>query len=237
VNYLAPEAFRDCGQCAMKSAWRRNRLFAMVIGLFGGVSGNICGGCTVVIESRMKLTVKQRQAISSPIIRNAGSHNSIFQTPTTCPSARKIMEPSLRSKTRRWHKLTTAALDGDFRRANAARFAPAGFVRGHRIPAASLRVMQGIAWGRTLSYVEVAAKIGQPEGDSRSGQRVRRPTRFRCSFRCHRVLAAHQRLGGFSAGLDWKRKLLAMKVCLKVTARRTGSWSLNQQWKTNHAKV
>jgi O-6-methylguanine DNA methyltransferase len=26
---------------------------------------------------------------------------------------------------------------------------------------------------------------------------------------CHRVLAAHQRLGGFSSGLHWKRKLLA----------------------------
>jgi len=26
---------------------------------------------------------------------------------------------------------------------------------------------------------------------------------------CHRVLAAHQALGGFSSGLDWKRKLLA----------------------------
>jgi len=26
---------------------------------------------------------------------------------------------------------------------------------------------------------------------------------------CHRVLAAGGRLGGFSSGLDWKRKLLA----------------------------
>jgi O6-methylguanine-DNA--protein-cysteine methyltransferase len=26
---------------------------------------------------------------------------------------------------------------------------------------------------------------------------------------CHRVVAAHGGLGGFSAGLDWKRRLLA----------------------------
>jgi O6-methylguanine-DNA--protein-cysteine methyltransferase len=26
---------------------------------------------------------------------------------------------------------------------------------------------------------------------------------------CHRVLAAHGRLGGFSGGLDWQRRLLA----------------------------
>jgi O-6-methylguanine DNA methyltransferase len=26
---------------------------------------------------------------------------------------------------------------------------------------------------------------------------------------CHRVLAAHGKIGGFGGGLDWKRKLLA----------------------------
>ena len=26
---------------------------------------------------------------------------------------------------------------------------------------------------------------------------------------CHRVLAAHDKIGGFSSGLNWKRKLLA----------------------------
>jgi O-6-methylguanine DNA methyltransferase len=29
---------------------------------------------------------------------------------------------------------------------------------------------------------------------------------------CHRVLAANGKIGGFSGGLDWKRKLLAREV-------------------------
>ena len=28
---------------------------------------------------------------------------------------------------------------------------------------------------------------------------------------CHRVLAANRKLGGFSGGLDWKEKLLAIE--------------------------
>jgi O-6-methylguanine DNA methyltransferase len=70
------------------------------------------------------------------------------------------------------------------------------------------RQMLKLRPGQTMSYGEIAAAIGKP--------RALRAVGGACGANpipvlvpCHRVLAARGRLGGFSGGLEWKRRLLA----------------------------
>jgi O-6-methylguanine DNA methyltransferase len=68
--------------------------------------------------------------------------------------------------------------------------------------------LRTIQRGRTKSYGEIARQIGKPKAVRAIGGA--------CSANpipifvpCHRVLAANGKPGGFSGGLNWKRKLLA----------------------------
>jgi methylated-DNA-[protein]-cysteine S-methyltransferase len=66
--------------------------------------------------------------------------------------------------------------------------------------------------GRTLTYGELAVRIGSPGSARAVGQALGRNP-FPLIVPCHRVLAAGGRLGGFSAagGVDAKRRLLAIE--------------------------
>ena len=67
-----------------------------------------------------------------------------------------------------------------------------------------------VSAGRTISYGELAARIGAPGAARAVGQALGR-NRFAIIVPCHRVLAANGRAGGFSAhgGLGTKRRILA----------------------------
>jgi O-6-methylguanine DNA methyltransferase len=67
-----------------------------------------------------------------------------------------------------------------------------------------------IPLGRTLSYGEVARNLGQ-SGASRAVGAACGANPIPLIIPCHRVLAANKALGGFSAGLNWKQKLLAIE--------------------------
>ena len=58
------------------------------------------------------------------------------------------------------------------------------------------------------SYGQVAQGIGRPGAVRAVGQACG-ANPIPVMIPCHRVLAAGGKLGGFSSGLDWKRKLLA----------------------------
>ncbi len=109
---------------------------------------------------------------------------------------------------RRWHRLTTAAL----RRALAGRapgvLPPLDVSAGTAFQKRAWAALRKIKRGQTRSYGEVARAIGRP--------RAVRAVGGACGANpipvfvpCHRVVAADRKLGGFSAGLDWKRTLLA----------------------------
>ena len=70
-------------------------------------------------------------------------------------------------------------------------------------------VARAIAPGSTLTYGEVAARLGEPGSARAVGQALGRNP-FAPIVPCHRVLAAGGRPGGFSAngGLDTKLRLL-----------------------------
>ncbi len=73
-------------------------------------------------------------------------------------------------------------------------------------------VARAIPSGATLSYGEVAARLGEPSASREVGQALGRNP-FPIVVPCHRVLAAGGRTGGFSApgGVATKLRLLAIE--------------------------
>jgi methylated-DNA-[protein]-cysteine S-methyltransferase len=85
-----------------------------------------------------------------------------------------------------------------------------------RVPAFDRRVYEvarAIAPGETLSYGDVATRLGDPAAAREVGQALGRNP-FPVIVPCHRVVAAGSRLGGFSApgGAATKRRLLAIEA-------------------------
>ena len=64
-----------------------------------------------------------------------------------------------------------------------------------------------IPFGRTQSYAEIAAAVGSPNAVRAVGGACG-ANPIPVLIPCHRVLAAGNKIGGFSGGLDWKVKLL-----------------------------
>ena len=68
-----------------------------------------------------------------------------------------------------------------------------------------------IPYGEVRSYGWVAAQVGSPHAGRAVGQALARNP-FPIVVPCHRVLAGDGALGGFSGGLDLKRRLLALEA-------------------------
>jgi O-6-methylguanine DNA methyltransferase len=61
--------------------------------------------------------------------------------------------------------------------------------------------------GETRSYAEIARAIGSPRAARAVGQACG-ANPIPVLIPCHRVLASGHRIGGYSGGLNWKKKLL-----------------------------
>jgi O-6-methylguanine DNA methyltransferase len=109
---------------------------------------------------------------------------------------------------RRWHRLTAGALNAAIAGRAPRVLPPLDLSSGTEFQRRVWSALRRIASGRTRSYAEVAGEVGSP--------RATRAVGGACGANpipvlvpCHRVLAANHTLGGFSGGLNWKRKLLA----------------------------
>ncbi len=73
-------------------------------------------------------------------------------------------------------------------------------------------IARAIPPGRTLTYGEVAVRLGEPGAARAVGQALGRNP-FAIIVPCHRVVAAGGKLGGFSAGggAETKRRILAIE--------------------------
>jgi methylated-DNA-[protein]-cysteine S-methyltransferase len=80
-----------------------------------------------------------------------------------------------------------------------------------------LEACQGIGYGETVSYGELALRAGHP-GAARAVGQVMATNRLALVVPCHRVVASGGGLGGYGLGLGMKQALLAME-------RRGGGWS------------
>jgi O-6-methylguanine DNA methyltransferase len=106
--------------------------------------------------------------------------------------------------------MTVAALKEALAGGTPRKLPPLDLSAGTEFQQSVWRAMLEIGPGETLSYGEVARAIGKP--------RALRAVGGACGANpipvfvpCHRVLAAGHKLGGFSSGLNWKRKLLEIE--------------------------
>ena len=67
--------------------------------------------------------------------------------------------------------------------------------------------LRRIPWGRTISYGELARRVGNPKASRAVGQ-ANAVNPIPLIIPCHRVIAADGGLGGYSSDLDRKRWLL-----------------------------
>lgn len=80
---------------------------------------------------------------------------------------------------------------------------------------------QEIPYGRVSSYGALARRLACPGAARAVGQALRRNP-LPLIVPCHRVVTARGELGGFSAGLDWKRRLLRLES------------AISELWSWNH---
>ncbi|HLZ53304.1 MAG TPA: methylated-DNA--[protein]-cysteine S-methyltransferase, partial [Verrucomicrobiae bacterium] len=109
---------------------------------------------------------------------------------------------------RSWHRATETALKNVLAGRVAKNLPPLDLSDGTEFQRAVWRELRKLSPGQTKSYGEIAQAIGKA--------RAVRAVGSACGANpvpvlvpCHRVLAAHGKIGGFGGGLDWKRRLLA----------------------------
>ncbi|MHB1712038.1 MAG: methylated-DNA--[protein]-cysteine S-methyltransferase [Acidimicrobiales bacterium] len=83
-------------------------------------------------------------------------------------------------------------------------------LRGTEFQQRVWRALAGIGYGTTISYAELARRVGRPKAYRAAGQaNGRNPLAI--ILPCHRVIAAGGSIGGYGGGLDMKRWLLALE--------------------------
>ena len=107
-----------------------------------------------------------------------------------------------------WHRVTSDAVKRIVAGRSPNHFPPFDLSRGTEFQQSVWRAMTKIPFGRTSSYGELASAIGKPKAVRAVGGACG-ANPIPVLVPCHRVLAANQKIGGFSSGLDRKRKLLA----------------------------
>ena len=115
-------------------------------------------------------------------------------------------EPS--AQMQRWHRQTTRAVNAVLAGKDADVLPPLDLSAGTDFQQAVWQAMRQIRAGATRSYGEIARALGSPQAVRAVGGACG-ANPIPVLVPCHRVLAANQKIGGFSGGLDWKRKLLA----------------------------
>ena len=70
--------------------------------------------------------------------------------------------------------------------------------------------LRAIPYGETISYRELAQRVGSPRAFRAVGQ-ANGHNPISIIVPCHRVIAADRSLGGYGGGLDRKRKLLELE--------------------------
>ena len=111
------------------------------------------------------------------------------------------------TKIRIWHRTTETALKNILAGRTAKNLPPLD-PTGTEFQKRVWNALRKISSGNTKSYGEIARAINKPKAVRAVGGACG-ANPIPILVPCHRVLAANKKLGGFSGGLDWKRRLLA----------------------------
>jgi methylated-DNA-[protein]-cysteine S-methyltransferase len=77
-----------------------------------------------------------------------------------------------------------------------------------------LKAVSQIPYGQTRTYMRVASEIGEKDAARAVGNALNRNP-VPVIIPCHRVIQSDGEIGGFSAGLEWKMRLLNIEKILK----------------------
>ena len=113
----------------------------------------------------------------------------------------------LQDKIRGWHRLTEVALKKFLTGSASQKLPPLDWTGKTEFQKSVWRALLKIAPGKTKSYGEIARAIGRPKAVRAVGGACG-ANPIPVLVPCHRVLAANNKLGGFSGGLERKRSLL-----------------------------
>jgi AraC family transcriptional regulator, regulatory protein of adaptative response / methylated-DNA-[protein]-cysteine methyltransferase len=80
--------------------------------------------------------------------------------------------------------------------------------------------LQRIPYGETISYIELARRVGRPKGSRAVGQ-ANGSNRICIVIPCHRVIAADGTLGGYGGKLWRKERLLNLEQGIAIPAAAT----------------
>lgn len=109
-----------------------------------------------------------------------------------------------------WHRTTTTALKSVLAGREPKNVPPLDLSGGTTFQQNVWRALRKISRGKTRSYGEIARRIGKPKAVRAVGGACG-ANPIPIFVPCHRVLAADKKPGGFSGGLHWKLKLLALE--------------------------
>jgi methylated-DNA-[protein]-cysteine S-methyltransferase len=123
---------------------------------------------------------------------------------------RSASESAVSSEVAQWHTITCRAIKSILAAKQPDKFPPMDLSAGTAFQKSVWRAMLEIRCGDTQSYGEIARSLKNPEAVRAVGAACG-ANPIPVLIPCHRVLAANKRIGGFSAGLDWKRKLLEIE--------------------------
>lgn len=129
-----------------------------------------------------------------------------LEFPSRSP-AKEHPQDQLAAPQRAWLKTTERAIRAALAGKEPGDRPPLDLPKGTAFQRAVWAELRRIRPGATRSYGDIAKALLKP--------RAARAVGAACGANpipllipCHRVLAANRRIGGFSGGLDWKRKLL-----------------------------
>lgn len=134
-----------------------------------------------------------------------------FPTDRSAPRA-VTREPSASSNA--WLRLTERALQQALAGKTPDQLPPFDLSSGTEFQRLVWDALRKIPSGQTKSYAQVAQSIDRPRALRAVGQACG-ANPIPVIIPCHRVLAAGGKIGGFSGGLDWKRKLLTRERALE----------------------
>jgi methylated-DNA-[protein]-cysteine S-methyltransferase len=106
-----------------------------------------------------------------------------------------------------WHQLTRKAVAAVLTGKPIGKLPPFDLAEGTDFQRQVWDELTRIPAGQSKSYGEIAETLGKP-GAARAVGSACGANPIPVIIPCHRVLASSKRLGGFSGGLEWKRRLL-----------------------------
>ncbi|HDI11514.1 MAG TPA: methylated-DNA--[protein]-cysteine S-methyltransferase [Candidatus Acetothermia bacterium] len=113
----------------------------------------------------------------------------------------------------RWAALLQKELDAYFRRESRAFSVPLDPL-GTPFQRRVWEELRLIPYGRTVTYGELARKLGRPKAARAVGNAVA-ANPIPILIPCHRVLPKGKGIGNFGPGIQWKERLLRLEGALK----------------------